>query len=333
MTSNSRKVRPKPSGDDSGDNTSITGQHSSLIVDNVDMIAQILVRLPVKYLLRSKSVSKTWLSVVTAPSFVRNYSVRNRRSVSGLFLKQYSDVFEGKYEFIPLDKQNGTRRIEKGKGRKGTRNNNNNTDVISFKTLNFLNVHGRIKIEQSCNGLLCCSHSVKNSRHKPEVAAYYIYNPSTKSYKIVPESPFRQDGCGSVHSMSLAFDPLKSPYYEVICFLSDNKEKDQMEIYSSKTSSWRLCKAPFETKRNEFGFSNFGMYKSGVFWNGSRHWESVYFDIDQELLKEMPELPNAADYNDTDKDEDEDDSYTDDNDEDSHGDSDDDDTEDSMSVS
>ncbi|XP_026457314.1 F-box protein At5g07610-like [Papaver somniferum] len=316
MTSNSRKVRPKPSGDDSGNNTSTTGQHSSLIVDNVDMIAQILVRLPVKYLLRSKSVSKTWLSVVTAPSFVRNYSVRNRHSVSGLFLNQYSDMFEGKYEFIPLDKQNGTGRIEKGKGRKRTRNINN-TDVtrdFSFKTLNFLNVHGRIKIEQSCNGLLCCSHSVKNSRHKPKVAAYYIYNPSTKSYKIVPESPFRQDGCRSVHSMSLAFDPLKSPYYEVICFSSDNKEKAQMEIYSSKTSSWRLCKAPFEAKHNEFVFFNMDMYKSGVFWNGSLHWESVYFDMDQELLKEMPKLPAAADYNNTDEDEDEDDSYTDEDD-------------------
>ncbi|XP_026390874.1 F-box protein At5g07610-like [Papaver somniferum] len=135
---------------------------------------------------------------------------------------------------------------------------------------------------------------------------FYVFNPSTSQYRILSPCPSREDGF-EVGNASLAFDPLKSPHYEVVCVLSKEDKIFQIDIYSSKTASWR--------RRSGETFSNkpFLHTKSGVFWNGSLHWvhvtsypgstslkESfVYFDVDREILMDMPvpQIPEGKSWN------------------------------------
>ncbi|OVA19256.1 F-box domain [Macleaya cordata] len=263
-----RRITGEISGDKLPDNSS-----SSVIGSNNDLLRQILWCLPVKSLLVFKSVSKTWLSLISDPYFIHNHCLRNHPSIPGLFLQKTSYVIKPEFEFMFLD--------------------GNINGGVPFKALNFMNNPAGIKIQQSCNGLLCCS-SFKSSRSN---RSYYIYNPSTKHYTILPQSQFRENG--RVRSVSLAFDPLKSPHYEAICIWRYDTDNYQIEIYSSKTASWRLSGDPFPAPNDD------SFFKSGVFWNGSLHWISLrdsdsiglseyslyYFDIGRELLKRMPVPP------------------------------------------
>ncbi|KDO52564.1 hypothetical protein CISIN_1g0405681mg, partial [Citrus sinensis] len=62
-----------------------------------------------------------------------------------------------------------------------------------------------------------------------------------------------------------------------------------MEIYSSETGDWRSYGGTLPAPS---GIN----FNTGVFWNGAINWESssetsLYFDVDQEKVKEMPMPP------------------------------------------
>ncbi|RZC73304.1 hypothetical protein C5167_048783 [Papaver somniferum] len=97
------------------------------------------------------------------------------------------------------------------------------------------------------------------------------------SLKRVSESP------SLVCSISLAFDPVKSPdQYQVICIWNDVEKgwllvsgDDEflrnfyIEIYSSKTNSWREVISSFVSPLYALPSS---FPRSGVYWNGCLHW-------------------------------------------------------------
>lgn len=122
---------------------------------------------------------------------------------------------------------------------------------------------------------------------------------------MLPTSPFRGDQghlVDIVHSISLDFNPLKSPH-QVICIYVKEKmifAKDDtlppgpnlhIEIYSSETSSWRLSGKPFQAPWGYFMWH-------GIFWNGLLHWfhrlfedydvYSFCFDVERETAKPLP---------------------------------------------
>ncbi|KAI3860358.1 hypothetical protein MKW92_052652 [Papaver armeniacum] len=240
---------------------------ASIIGNSVDIFTLILLCLPVKPLLVFKSVSKQWLSVISDPIFIKKHTQ-----------KQYphSVMVETpkKLEFVSLD--------------------GSSSFVSPFETLGFLK-EPHIRIKQSCNGLLCCCS------HKGDVASrkctYYICNPSTKQYRKIVCGFERatEKGYTMLLNVSLAYEPLKSPHYKVICvWMMPPLEHTQrlcaylIEIYSSETNSWKLAGDVFSIPRSIFS-------KSGVYWNGSLHWidswpqeNHIRFNVDQELRTGIP---------------------------------------------
>ncbi|KDP27588.1 hypothetical protein JCGZ_19593 [Jatropha curcas] len=227
------------------------------IANNDDLLIQILLCLPIKSLFKFKSVSKHWLSLITNPLFSRRLFPFN--SPCALFVRK-SFRLENEFDFIMIDDKYSI--------------------DAPFKTLEFID--DTIRIIQSCNGLLLCS-SVQF--YLPE-AKYYVYNPTTNQYAILPPLTGSADEiCG----LYLAFDPLKSPNYKVIRLLqSEISEPDfQIEIYSSKINhEWKVSNAGFTLESLDIGTHD------GVFCNGAIHWytdfgPSFYFDVDKEQVKEM----------------------------------------------
>ncbi|XP_026405253.1 F-box protein At5g07610-like [Papaver somniferum] len=247
-----------------------TNSSASIIGSNVDILILILTRLPSKSLLVFKCVSKQWLSIIVDPKFVHKHFIQNPKfSIPGIFWGD--NMFYGKptYDYISLDE--------------------NNTHV-PFKTLTFAEDEFGIKIEQSCNGLFLCR---SNAPRKNDFT-YYIFNPLTNKYKILPKPLTSSSSQKFIHSVSLAFDPFKSPYDKVIAFWSnfDNTTKCdeyRIEIYDSEASSWRLSGFYSCTAQAECIPWN----SSGIFWEGSLYWcnlqgSMVYFDIDRELVGVLP---------------------------------------------
>ncbi|KAL5569843.1 hypothetical protein UlMin_026418 [Ulmus minor] len=191
-----------------------------IVASNDDLLKQILVKLPLKPLMRFTSVSKHWLSLISGPDFC------HRRKppccVSGPFIESPWDNTE--FKFVDLSQSS-------------------NPSYPPSESITFFNNSSQLKILQSCNGLLLCS---TNEAQEPK--EYYVDNPTTRTYAILPPLPFRYR---SVWGMSLAFDPSKSSHYKVLCVLSQTIDDDhdddtydvddtQIAIYSSETQTWRL---------------------------------------------------------------------------------------------
>lgn len=262
-----------------GNNNSLHHENSSsvIIANNVDLLMQILLHLPVKSLLVSKSVSKRWFSLISDPIFIEKHFLENPHSIPGLFMHNLlSGPYIPELEFVSLDASASS----------------------PFNTLDFIEDPLGVQINQSCNGLLCC----RSYRGTFVDHTYYICNPSTRQYRaIFCGSRGEKQGFVSLCSVSLAFDVLKSPHYKVVCIwllkkttnTGDVKFYHQIELYSSETASWKLSGNVFPAPRDVF-------YKVGEFWNGSLHWldlskegKSVCFSVEQELIMEMPKPPRS----------------------------------------
>ncbi|KAK9291350.1 hypothetical protein L1049_019296 [Liquidambar formosana] len=151
---------------------------ADVIAGNDDLLTEILCWLPVRSLLRFKSVSKHWLQLISSPNIYRLLNP-NPTTVSALFLSKSS--FSSIPDLLPLDGNPPTA---------------------------FPNLLPSISILQSCNGLLCCESLERNEKNNPD---YYICNPTTRQFTILPELPSAAVG------VILAFDPYESLDYQAIC--------------------------------------------------------------------------------------------------------------------
>ena len=253
---------------------------AEIIGSNDDLLNQILLRLPIKSLLKFKSVSKHWLSLISNPNFSRCRSSSVPSAASGLFFRGFgSGVNNPEFYFLDFDQP--------------SRNPFSSSFTAPFRSLNFVNELSRITIKQSCNGLLlCCSYLTSRKN-------YYVYNPTTKQYTTLPPLPFRRGT--AVLDIVLAFDPSKSPHYKVICVMNGSFDTPsdpcpyRIMIYSSEAGPWRLYGLP-----SSFSDFDWGLVR-GVFWNGAVNWfngwgTSLYFKVVEEHLCQMPITPEAQDY-------------------------------------
>ncbi|KAJ7970617.1 F-box protein [Quillaja saponaria] len=245
---------------------------AATVANNEDILIEILLRLPIKSLLKFKSVCKQWLSLISNPNFS---NLRNpfHTSASGLFLRRKSFLLSPQFDFVDF--------------------NHNPIAAPSYAPFKSLPSPSGIKILQSCNGLLLCSCFQQGNRPKTN---YYIYNPTTKQYYVLPPFGSSNGGRRILFGVSLAFDPFKSPHYKVVCLQGlgtpGGGDNFQFEIYSSDTGTWRVSTSSFSASGNI-------QFYGGVYWNGSVHWvstlgKSMYFkiDTDQALELPMPPIPN-----------------------------------------
>lgn len=235
---------------------------AQVIASDDILLSELLLGLPVKSLLKFKCVCKRWLSLISDPRFSRRKYLKSN-AISALYVDCYSWDSERYYEVVPLDASH-------------TR--------ASFKFLKFPGHPHGIEILQSCKGLLCC-------RSIWEEDKYFVYNPSTKQFTLLPPVPASPSaGASRVFGVNLAFDPSESHLYNVVCVQGSRSINGcQVLIYSSETRRWRLSGAQFTASLSMD-------YQDGVYWNGSIHWfgwkdASPYFDMNKELVGEIPMPP------------------------------------------
>ncbi|KAM1087433.1 hypothetical protein ACFX15_012571 [Malus domestica] len=236
---------------------------AEVVACNEDLITLILLRLPVKSLLRFKCVSKKWLCLISTP----NFSSRHRRLASASILLSQ---IPGLISHLSL---------------------NCSSSEKPFSSLDFIDDSAGVKLLQSINGLAlgCSFHKLGKPR------SYYVCNPSTRQFlTLPPPNAEGHDSFATVLGVYLAFDSSKSPHYQVVCVrncsLSAAHDRYQIQIYPSETRTWRLCGSPFASPSDM-------MFETGVLWNGAIHWISptgatLCFNINQEHIGSMPSPPS-----------------------------------------
>ncbi|XP_077226828.1 F-box protein At5g49610-like isoform X2 [Tasmannia lanceolata] len=223
-----------------------------------DLVMEILCRLPSKPLVRCKSLSKSFHTLIS------NFISRKKPTLtmSGL-LCQVSDI----------NSRNCIRhvRLQSSPGIE---------ERVVSNIINGMKNIPRCILRDHQNGLLLFSQTNRE--------IYYVCNPLTNKWFALPPSPPFEERKFFTHSV-LAFDPHISPHYKVICImvLSSSESLFGFQIFSSETGIWLQSKM-FE--RPCAPYNTFNMRRT-VFLNGVGFFLSlnhvIEFDVEEESFREI----------------------------------------------
>ncbi|XP_059317555.1 F-box protein At5g07610-like isoform X1 [Lycium ferocissimum] len=248
----------------------------NVIAGNVDLLSEILLRLPARSLIRFSIVCKLWCSIITGIQFrlshCRSLAFSNALSPSGIYFYNY--LTYQKIISLPLA--------------------DNATSLPPLPLLDqFINssIGGdtvtEFKVTQSCNGLLMCIFTASTTRIT--IKKGIVYNPANGECCLLPT----YKKCDQFVYYNLISDPSEPPYYKVLCLtrMGYGYSDIDVSVYVPKSYSWRSC-CHFSAPRMAFD--------SGVFWNGAIYWiskySSFYFDVKSEKVAEisMPPRPQGG---------------------------------------
>lgn len=260
-----------------------------------DVVVDILIRLPVKSLVRFRCVCKNWFSLISSNTFITTHTHTNRHdnNNSGLLLFRYGKsnlvniVISRQYENFSLRTDDGSF------------GNNNNFIQLNcpLKPHSFWSRYDFTNIVGSWNGLFCFAY---NDHYQRNYYSYTLWNPSIHRAISLPEPNFTLSLHGrSKHSHGFGYDPSTNDIKLVRLVylegrLHDYKVPPLVEIYTLNTGCWRAIAAPAPSYIvNERCLS--------VFVNGASHWVAhnppeegtfrnviVAFDMVDEVFHEIP---------------------------------------------
>ncbi|XP_061365761.1 F-box/kelch-repeat protein At3g06240-like [Gastrolobium bilobum] len=242
-----------------------------------DLLIQILLRLPVKSLLRFKSVSKSWFSLISDPHFATTHFELSASCTQRLVFLPSSSASES-LSTMDLDAS--------------LLDDSSSASVnLSFFPLQ-PSCFFPILILGSCRGflLLVCDQF------------FYLWNPSTGVNKRICFPPFTPTLNYSVCVKcfyGFGFDPSTDDYLVVLASFDPIDVSTHFEFFSLRTDTWTRIEATFP-------YMNPSINKpgSGSLLNGAIHWLSLRydasviaifaFDLMERSVYEIP-LPNDID--------------------------------------
>ncbi|KAL7602620.1 putative F-box protein At3g16210 [Lactuca sativa] len=210
-----------------------------------ELIIAIFTRLPPKSLLRFRSLSKSWYSYISSPSFIRMHGSRSTQKL--LFRHHLRYGFE--YFRTLLSDDFYTLHSEDQLPMCPTEGYNGITAVQFPCSRDFI-------IVGSCDGIFCLSE------HQKGIS---LWNPSIRRKQSLPNCPWRPrdplEGFGL--ALGFGFDPISDDYKIV----QISYPRESSYFYSLKTGTWCAIASPTpffsEVRRGIWG---------SCFVNGALHW-------------------------------------------------------------
>ncbi|XP_006409385.2 LOW QUALITY PROTEIN: putative F-box/kelch-repeat protein At1g13200 [Eutrema salsugineum] len=259
-----------------------------------DVIEEIFLRLPVKALIRLKSLSKHWRWTIESRSFEERQ----------LKIAQRSHVVNPKVMVIteedPLETIPGSPRPDTDIGFRTLCLES--ASHLSFTLLNFpQGVFHYIYVSESCDGLFCI--------HSPKSHSVYVVNPATQWLRQLPPARFQilmhkfnptlEDWRDMESVFQLAF--VKAADYKLVWLYnsdkynadasSPNEGVTKCEVFCFRANAWRslACTPSYRIFHNQ----------KPAYVNGSVYWltepcnariEVVAFDIHTEIFRLLPKI-------------------------------------------
>ncbi|CAK9142900.1 unnamed protein product [Ilex paraguariensis] len=184
-----------------------------------DLIVQILSRLPVKSLLRFKSVSKPWLALTMNPTFISLHLTHTDMNPKNDAVIIHSLSLRHDHIMSLC-----------------------NVNPIDNKPINldhpFPEIFLQMDLVGSCNGLVCLGCP-------PLGQMIILWNPATRMYKTIRLPSTKMDR-GEVDkvSLGLGFDPVENDYkiVRIMCMTPKKPKKIQVkvQVYSVNRDSWKV---------------------------------------------------------------------------------------------
>ncbi|XP_060176429.1 F-box/kelch-repeat protein At3g23880-like [Lycium barbarum] len=213
------------------------------ILASFDFLTEILSRLPVKSLLRFKSVSKSWFSLICSPEFIKSHLSLSAKNNNTDYTNYRVMLRIAQPEFNLKDCS--------------LKSLLHDESVIEESDLDYPMKDSSISflIEGSVNGLICLVRGAEE---------LVLWNPSIKTYKKLPvlRSKMR-DSYRSTYGFG--YDEIHDDY-KVVCIISRLHDFKEVNMYSLKNNSWQKIDCPRNGAR---------LINSGEFVNGRLHWAAT----------------------------------------------------------
>ncbi|XP_023906794.1 F-box protein At5g07610 [Quercus suber] len=241
------------------------------------ILFEILYRLPCRWALQCKSVSKRWCSVISHPLFVRN-AMLHRHPFSKSNTEPFTLVLyhDKKILALPFDEDCG------GVGDGDVDGDGDGLDFLDFlPCIEFARKNYPFCVEASFNDLLLI-RSVVLPIVNSGFTEYCICNPITKQWIILPRLPYevnsgillvgficnpdscdKEKGCITNGHYSYRVVRIRSP-------TQSNTTQIRMQIFSSDTGEW--CDSLVSSPRGLNSFVGTPAHAGVVACNGLLHW-------------------------------------------------------------
>nr|XP_017240179.1 PREDICTED: putative F-box protein At4g09190 [Daucus carota subsp. sativus] len=222
-----------------------------------DLIFEILSYLPVKSLLRFRSVCKSWLSIISDQQFINAHLTNSQKKPAPLILDKY---FHRVYQLDTLE------------------------ESVRLK----LPSKGRFDCISSCSGLVCLADSDFHNN------VMYLWNPATKQLKkLLTVRRRREDQEVLLSDFVFGYDSTCNDYKLLrltrVSYTNSFDELILAELYSSKTENFKEINVPENLKNIAFGTNEKCVLdlKTGVLYFEGFD-ELISFDMDKEVFGVYP---------------------------------------------
>ncbi|CAI9098543.1 OLC1v1035209C1 [Oldenlandia corymbosa var. corymbosa] len=245
------------------------------LAEHEDLLWEIFLLLPVKTLIRFKSVSKKWNRIISDHKF----GIRHTRQTPNPNPTSLVMIRNKYIALLPLQDDH-----------------RNRLQRLRFPALNYFsppNSDISLRTITICNGLVL---GFLSSVFSPRRNAYCVTNIATRKFLRLPP-PIQITG-SQILGITLAFDPSKSPNFTVLCIGRTNSlpiSPVKMEIYSSETGEWKVWEGKIINTRHAVK-----VFTRGVLWNNTINWltpigNSFYFSLADETMRVLPMPPECSD--------------------------------------
>ncbi|KZV28625.1 F-box protein-like [Dorcoceras hygrometricum] len=220
-----------------------------------DVLIEVLIRLPVKTLLKCRSVSKSWCNLIRSRIFILSHTKRERKQRI-LLVNRYSTPEEGDGEVLsfanvsfPISDDSDTTLYC-------------DIHILSHR-LPQLSGEGeivRIPIHGPCNGLVCIAFG----------ETIYLCNPALREFKLLPPLRFPVGYSPLPSQIGFGFDQITGDYKVIqISDVPDFSEESKIrfDLYNSGSNSWKEMDARVPDISHFIGYE--------LLYNGVMHWLAI----------------------------------------------------------
>lgn len=256
-----------------------------------DVLIEVLIRLPVKSILKFRCVSKTWRDLIRSPAFIQGHQKRERKQrvllVKRYLPQRFGDSFGSLtifddfdfllYRRLHIPTNNLPPRI--GESETLSFHDPESPEVLvspnlSIPILNDLNIpwhrHSDITIHGSCNGLVCIAFE----------KTVILCNPALREFKLLPPPRYPVGYIVLPFNYGFGFDPITG-VYKVIQLSETTQELPEqdeefwyhrgmisarIDLYNSVSNSWKEIE---DSKVPNVCYLHNG-YE--LLYNGAIHW-------------------------------------------------------------
>lgn len=234
-----------------------------------DLIYEILLRLPVKSLLRFKTVSKCWLHLISSQGFVDSYCTRPRSYPANTLIvhDKYSNGWFSLLQLSPIPLM---------------------CDLpFPYSGCEF----DESRLVGSDRGIVCVTifdNPRGNLFNKAfsSMSKTYLWNPATKHYKLIPPNTGCYDDDTDNVALGFGFDPVDNDFKIIRVVNSPS----QSEVYSANLNAWRKVETKPAEIQHQCDFN--GCINGLLYWTGLRRILS--FDLSTEVFTCVTKLPSES---------------------------------------